>query len=144
MTKITKAPPAEPSEAMVHIHPDTITIVDGLHMAWPVACALIRMGWAINPDMPPEPFIGTGKVSITLVRSKFDAEMAVIAMEYASESEELAAANHAVAYLRDVQAAAIVAVETAKKAEAAALMTAQIESQRQALAALEAAAKAVA
>ena len=140
MTKTVKAAPAEPTEAMVDIRPDMITITDYGFKAWPAACALIRMGWTIHEDSPPLAFLNTGMASIYLVRGKLDPAMAEHATEIAMQAEELATMHHATAYLRDVQRAAIVAADTAQKAQAQALLDAEIAVQTAALDALKAAA----
>lgn len=140
MTKITKAPAVEPTNALVDVRPDMITITDYGFKAWPAACALIRMGWTIHEDTPPLAFLNTGMASIYLVRGKLDPELAAHATDIAMQAEELAATHHAAAYLRDVQRAAIVAADTAQKAQAQALLDAEIAAQTAALDALKAAA----
>jgi hypothetical protein len=142
MTKITKALPAEPTDACVDIRPDMITIADYGYKAWGAACALIRMGWTIDENMPPLALQNIGKATITLVRGKLDPEMAAHATEIAMQAEELATIHHATAYLRDVERAAVTAADTAQKAKAQALLDAEIAAQSAALDALKAAATA--
>jgi hypothetical protein len=89
-------------------------------------------------------FENTGFATIMLTRSKAEIAVNVLAAEIAEKAEALAAEKHMQAYERDVQVAAEAVVQKAQKAAAAAELAAQIESQRQALAALEAAAKATA
>ena len=139
MSKTIQASSA-PTEAMVDVRPDTVTITDRGYLAWPAAVALFRQGWTINADLPPLTFENTGYATITLVRAKPDAAINAMAFDIAEKAEALAVERHAVAYQRDVAAAAIVAMEQAKKAEHAALLAAQIEAQRQTLQALEKAA----
>jgi len=79
-----------------------------------------------------------------LVRSKPTLEVNTLAIELANKAEALAAEKHRAAFDRDVQLAAEKIVTDAKKAAAQAELAAKIEAQRQALQALEAAAKATA
>jgi len=79
-----------------------------------------------------------------LVRSKPTLEVNTLAIELANKAEALAAEKHRAAYERDVALAAEKIVTDAKKAAAQAELAAKIEAQRQALQALEAAAKATA
>lgn len=139
MAKTTQVP----TEGMIDVRPDTVTITERSHIAYPAAVALIRQGWNINTDYPPISFESTGFATIILVRAKPDTTFNALAVEIADRAEAVAAEQHIIAYERDVQAKATYIVEQAKKAEKAALLAAEIEAQRQALQALELAAKAV-
>lgn len=140
MTKATQAAP----EAAVDLRAHTVTITDHSYKAWPAALQLIREGWQIHLDYLPVEFKASGHSTIMLVRSKYDTQFSQLAVDIAAQAEQLASDQHMIAYNRDVQLAAEKIVQDAQKAAAAAELAAKIEAQRQALQALEAAAKATA
>ncbi len=140
MTKTTTQ--AAPVEAQIDVRPDAITIIDRNEVAFCAAMALIRTGWEISHRYPPKYFEHSGQTTIMLVRSKPTLEVNTLAIELANKAEALAAEKHRAAYERDVALAAEKIVTDAKKAAAQAELAAKIEAQRQALQALEAAAKA--
>jgi len=141
MTKIiTEATP----EAAVDVRADTVTITERSELAFSAAVALVRQGWQISHKYPPRYFDSTGVATIMLTRAKPELEVNVLAAEIAEKAEALAAAKHRLAFDRDVQLAAEKIVADAQKAAAAAELAAKIAAQREALQALEAAAKATA
>lgn len=134
---------AAPAEASVDVRPTRVTLTERTHVAYPAAVALIRSGWVIDTDYPPVSYENTGFTTIHLTRMKYDTEFSALAVDIADKAEQLASAQHMIAYERDVRIAAEQIVADAQRAAHATELAAKIEIQRAALAALEQAAKAV-
>lgn len=132
-TKKTAEPAAPEAETTVQPRPNTVTIHESGHLAFPAACHLIRTGYTISPDALPFMCGVTGQVRIVLVRGN-PPERAV---EIATAGELHAAGVQQMQYEKDVAIAAAQMLEDARRAEAKAVLEADVADSEKALRALK-------
>lgn len=114
--------------------PLVITITEPTHVGFAAAASLIRSGWVISPDFPPEVFASTGHSTITMVRGNPDAHSVAIA----TAAEAHAVACHQRDFDKEVAAAAARIVAEAEKAKKQAEIAVVIAEQQAQIAKLTA------